>query len=300
MTEEKKTLYCSDSIVEFDIAGGTVSYKSQNSYYNASYRPHCYVSLYRVTGAGFNAGKSCYIGVALYNSTAPTTKTLMRDVYVEVLSVDSCSIELLDEPVLKSAFYDATNYAGITNADGYSLGHKHTGDANSIDRLCYASYQPKAGSTIYGTQIILSADGETYHSICTSRSTGTTKKHTDEGFLPEFILYDSDPGAVSAGNRIATSAAYRSIPFDARYSHNLGSKLVAHKPCYLKSTLEDGLFYLTDDWWTQTVPTEEDGFYYIFVGFAYSTSSIYIDPVHPIYKFYSGKFRRWYECMSVL
>lgn len=284
MTNSTKLNYNETTLSEWQIYGTNASYRNYNAIYSASYRPYYYLSAYRLTSAGYNAGLSNYIGVSIYSSTNATLATLKRDIEVELLEVSGGTYELLDEPVLASAFYSTTNYAGLTNSDAYTQGTRMSGDSNTIDRLNYASYQPLAQNAVYGTQLVLSADGVSYNSICTSRGTGTSKVCTTEGFLPEHILYYSNGNTVAKGSRLVAGYLYEALPFDFRYSCNCGTTLTAHKPVYLKCTYTDGLYYLaTDGWYTQTLPTEADGYYYILVGYTYSTTSLYIKPYHPVF-----------------
>lgn len=292
-TNANKDNFYEETISELCITGTSLSwYRNQNAIYSTSYRPYYYITTYRATKTGLEANHPHYVGVSLYNATSPTTATLKRDIVVELLEVENCTATLLDELILQSNFVDGTNYTtGITNTDATSMGTKQTGDNNSIDRLQYGSFSPKAKETSYGTQLVLSLDGKTYFSICNSRSVATTKTCTTMPFRPEHILYYANSNTISTNSNFSAGYMYEAIPFDARYSHNLGSTLVAQAPAYLKCTYSNGGFYLdSTNWFTQAEPTEEDGFYYIFIGYAYSTTAIALKPVHTVYKFVNGRF----------
>ena len=58
---------------------------------------------------------------------------------------------------------------------------------------------------------------------------------------------------------------------DFRYTSNCETNLVAYKMLYLKGSISNGLFYLDDVWWTQDLPTTNDGKVYVLIGMAYNT-----------------------------
>ena len=68
-------------------------------------------------------------------------------------------------------------------------------------------------------------------------------------------------------------------------------------PVYLVGTIgADGLFYLDrQTWWTQNLPTTEDGKVYIFLGCAYSNYQLSLWAEHPIYQYKNGHIRLYQE-----
>lgn len=298
MTHTDRDKYRGLYATELVITGESVTrYENYNAIYSASYKPIYYHSLYRTSKAGQDKGCPHYLGTSLYSANAPTTATLKRDFKIELIETENCTVEFLDEMVLQSAFYNSTDYIGISNYNAYSNGNFHTGDANSIDRLCYGSLQAKAADvSIFGTQLILSADGENFHSIVNQRSTSltaSTKKVNQYAFRPNHIFYYSNVSTVTVGDKTTTSSLYESIPFDFRYSYK-GSAMTAHKPVYLVSTYDtetDTYTPVEDGWITQTLPTAEDNLYYVLLGYAYTASSIYLKPQHPVFKFENGQIK---------
>lgn len=68
--------------------------------------------------------------------------------------------------------------------------------------------------------------------------------------------------------------------------------LTQYQTCYLVGTLNGKDFQVrTGNFFTSTVPTTDDGYYYISLGYLYSTYQIYLYPEHPIYKFVDGSFK---------
>ena len=70
--------------------------------------------------------------------------------------------------------------------------------------------------------------------------------------------------------------------------------MTPYAPVYIKGTLSGTMFTPTeqddDIYYTQTVPTTEDGFIYILIGFAQSTNSFFLLPEHPTYAYTHGVF----------
>jgi len=70
-----------------------------------------------------------------------------------------------------------------------------------------------------------------------------------------------------------------------------GVTLTQYETCYLVGTLSGKTFTVkVFDYLTSTVPSSDDGLYYIAFGYLYSTYQIYLYPEHPVYKFVNGTF----------
>ena len=62
--------------------------------------------------------------------------------------------------------------------------------------------------------------------------------------------------------------------------------------CYLKGTLSGNKFTpCASPFFTTTIPTTDDGYYYVSLGYMYSTYQMILYPEHPIYKFVNGSFK---------
>ena len=69
--------------------------------------------------------------------------------------------------------------------------------------------------------------------------------------------------------------------------------LTPYKPIYIQGTLSGQTFTPIDTTpITQTEPTTEDGYAYIYLGQAYSTTNFYLLTDHPVYMFKDGKFAK--------
>ena len=76
--------------------------------------------------------------------------------------------------------------------------------------------------------------------------------------------------------------------------------LTAYKPLYIKGTLSGTTFTpISTAPITQTVPTAEDGYYYLYLGVAISTTNFYLLDYHPIYVYVSGSFKIYDQSFAV-
>lgn len=262
-----------------------------------------YVSLYRATQAGISTNhKGHALGFSLKNATNPTNNSYKRTITVELLETENCTVDMLDTAV-KYAQIDgtgSTNYSGTapTEMGVAAAGQNATNNSNT-------SYQQhgnavKAGANgVRSYSLIMKDTDSTWSSLFGSAYNGTATGKTacTNGFHLGSILYSA--GAPSGGNYAAganTSTVYDGYPLDFRYSSNCASTLVSYKPVYLVGEMhDDGLFYLDETWWTQTVPTAEDGKTYVYVGEAYGSYQVWLSVENPAYQYYEGKFRKLSE-----
>ena len=148
----------------------------------------------------------------------------------------------------------------------------------------------KAGANgVKQYSLIMRDTEDTWTSLTTTAGTGTSKARYTGGLNPDKLLYMGSSSSYAAG--ASTGTCYDASAIDFRYSSNCGSTLEIGKPVYLVGTLTNGLFYLYGTWWTQTLPTAENGKTYVYVGIAYSAYQVYLTAENPLYQFYDGKFR---------
>ena len=96
--------------------------------------------------------------------------------------------------------------------------------------------------------------------------------------------------AIGAGKTATTN--YIAINSATLRNNLTGINLTQYKTCYLVGTLSGKIFTTKlTDFFTSTIPTEDDGYYYISFGYLYSTYQVYLYPEHPIYKFVDGEFK---------
>ncbi len=152
----------------------------------------------------------------------------------------------------------------------------------------------KAYTTLYDYQICLTKDEQYVLPINTvNASTATTKTLTTESFNPfaPIYYYSSTTDIAAGGNIGANVLAYQYLA-DLRYSFNTGSTLTARKAVYLVATLGSGCSAtLAPNPISQTLPTTEDGYIYIYLGQTYDNYRIELSVRHPVYRYINGALR---------
>ena len=134
-------------------------------------------------------------------------------------------------------------------------------------------------------------------------ATGTTKAVVIPKYIPNGkIFYYSTSGAISNGSDFGATGLYEQIALDLRYTFNIGTSVIsAGKPVYMRCAVNsDGT--LSPDYQGSpshpiavALPSAADGKAYVFLGRAYSTSSMELYPEHPIYEFKNGAIRLWQQ-----
>lgn len=148
-------------------------------------------------------------------------------------------------------------------------------------------------------------DGTKFVPANTSTSTNATASRTPNTRpIDPFgdITYYGATAAVEANANPAASSLWSQYAFSLGYSFNTtGAALVLTypKPVYLKCTpLSDGS--ATIDGYVQDLPNTEDGKIYIFLGVAYSATSIELTLYHPVYEYKNGDVHRIFSLEAAL
>lgn len=152
----------------------------------------------------------------------------------------------------------------------------------------------KVATVLYRYQICLEVDDTSLVPINTvSNSTATNKTLTTSSFRPfGRILYYGNINTVNANTNIPDDGLQFNTSIDLRYSFNTGSTLTAQKAVYMVCTPQsDGRAKLYSSPITQTLPSSDDGKYYIYLGNAISTTKLSLSHHHPVYMYKSGAVR---------
>lgn len=193
----------------------------------------------------------------------------------------------------KSIYYNASIYTGTdSNITGYAnrtLFYMYDGTnwvwiqssqywGNTYDRTVLTNSGYKAGSSaIVAGNIITANTSGLYQHLKSGAQFDIT--------MP--ILYASSAAAASATN----NGGYITIPFTITTTQSI--TLTAYKPIYIKGTLAGKLFTpVSTTPLTQTEPTSADGYEYLLLGYATTTTVAYLLPEHPIYAYTGGAFTR--------
>lgn len=142
---------------------------------------------------------------------------------------------------------------------------------------------------------LTSADGQNYVPINTSSSTSTTGTkalNTDTSIDPfGAIVYNSTNGTVNANANLPTGTQWTQYTLDIRYQ-KYPLTLTYPDPVYLQCTPQSTGGALINDI-VQTLPSTEDGKIYIYLGTAYSATSMELKQNHPVYYYKDGAIRAY-------
>lgn len=178
------------------------------------------------------------------------------------------------------------NYPSIWVFDGtYWVFAGHGIDSNTTYTLNYSvdagKYTAGTGSYAISRYSIIAqkANGtwEKITSTSATYSTGTSKTVNTNGFILNQLRYYGTTTNVANGAKIATNVMYeKAASVDMRYSTNCGGTTTWAEGdyIYLVGTIgNDGLFYLdTTTWWTNALPSTNNGKLYIRLGLALAAS----------------------------
>lgn len=154
----------------------------------------------------------------------------------------------------------------------------------------------KVKNVLYRYQILFTYNNEYLLPSNTVQTSQTGPySYTTEEFDPFGKIYTYTTTTQVAANGIPSSSylyfAYATV--DARWSFNVGTTLTPQKAVYIVAIpRKNGKAVLADPPVTQTLPTEEDGLLYIFLGQAYSTYQIAMSAEKPVYMFQDGAMKR--------
>ena len=273
----------------------------ENKILNTSYRPIYYNSVFLTSSTGYTNGCSHWVGFNLWYSGNPTSTSYYRNVKVELLEYEECEAELQDSLITPTNipnrashtnWYTSTN-TSFSNYDASTNGIKSSGDANttSIHALIRNAGNYIADSALYRYQLLFHVDEDRLTPLNNvNNGSGSTTKDmlTNVEFDPfKPIHYYGSTTTVSANSSIGAGSLYWHYGgIDLRYTFNMTtSSLTAHKPLYLVVTpTTGGMCKLASAApWSQTLPSTDDGNWYVLLGRTYSGYQMTLYEEHPIY-----------------
>ena len=126
------------------------------------------------------------------------------------------------------------------------------------------------------------------HMVVANPSTGKFNHLSTTAFdITKPILYAADAIAV---NKTSTNT-YIAIPGVPLATSKSGFTGTQYQTVYLVGTLTQNLFTPDEELFTTTMPTTDDGKIYIALGQMQTTTTCYLFPEHPMYRYYNGKFQ---------
>ena len=236
------------------------------------------------SASGFTVNINGLGALKVFNNMAPTTQdsTLFNVSYTMLFVY--CS--WLDSG--HGAFLMYRGYDANTNTIGYQI-------RTNSSRL------PMKSVTYRYRLFFTAADGKHFVPANNSTSTNATATRTvcQDPIDPHGpIFYYGTTASVAAGAKPSATNLWQQYTLTLGYSFNsTGAALVLDidEPLYIKAAPQaDGSAIIDATTpYVQALPTTADGFIYIFLGYAYSTTQIELQMTHPVYHFYNGAIRLW-------
>ena len=251
--------------------------------------------LYKINSAGYASGDTLSINggeahkVILNASNALTT-------HYPVGSI----VKLTYDSSVSGSFYTGSTTqkttTGVWKIENYD---SNTNTTHIYDTYYYGALY-KAGADVYRYQLLLNKNETTLIPISNgNNTTANTKTITTSEFNPFApIFYYNSTATTAANSAFASGVLNDGMTLNLTYSFNVASVLTTSKEVYLVAVPQtNGMAKLRNPSTTgvtsgpisQTLPTTDDGYIYIYLGAAYSTTSIFLSRVHPIYQFKDGK-----------
>lgn len=186
-------------------------------------------------------------------------------------------------------YYDGTYYQQIASQRTTDT------DTNTWDRIS-VPFALKVAQTTTRYKICLQATNDSYYPVSNEDTVAQTKTASTATFrLGGNILYYSSTTQV-VGN-LTTTNFYSMFPnTNIHYSFNQNTSWVLNSSLYLRAIPNGNATFTLNtssntSWFTQTLPTTEDGQIYIYLGPVYAANSMVLMPTHPIYEFKDGYLR---------
>lgn len=220
--------------------------------------------------------KPVYNNMATGNDITPTNPT--RD--TTIFNINYTMLFVYDSQLEGGAWICYRGYDANTNTIGYQL-RTNSGRKPAADK----GYRYRIWLT--------SADGASWVPINTSTATDATTSRTlntrkIDPFGP--IAYNSTNGTCNAAANLPAATMWRVYTLSIGYSYV--KTLTAWDPVYLKCTPQsDGSAVMADI--VQALPSSDDGYIYIHLGTAYSTTAMELQAEHPVYWHDGTGIRIW-------
>lgn len=174
------------------------------------------------------------------------------------------------------------------------FGSYRTTDSNTYDRMQH-SVAKQMGETLYRYKFILEGiDGKFYPIVTTNQTSTTLVQKTPTNATLKIggnIFYYNTTTTVAADGTVNNT--YSEINTgNMVYNFNQNGGYQLQKPIYLVGIPQaSGGYKLDSNYYTQDLPTTEDGKIYIQLGLVYAQNSLRLEIEHPVYEFKDGKVR---------
>lgn len=237
---------------------------------------------YRLPFAGTSSGAT--LNLTFANGTTSGAK----NVYLSTSTRMTTHVAAGNTVIL---VYHEANVIGSTTYQGWWMDAYYNSDGSAYQMYVYGS---RGGHTVTNCPPICMFLTQSENRLLptwagTASSTAATHVMTTEEFDPFGNIYYKGSNAYNAGVLIG-QALYYQIQVDLRYAFNtngfdlLDSGVGATIYMVCEPTA-NGKAVLYSNQITKTLPIEDDGLLYVYLGRSYSSTSIYLMLNHPVYMF---------------
>lgn len=173
-------------------------------------------------------------------------------------------------------------------------GSYRTSDSNSYDRM-YHNAAKQMGETLYRYKLILEGiDGKYYPIVTTNQTNATVIQKTPTNATLKIggniLCYNTTATVVV--DEVVTNTYSELSTTRMVYSFNQNGGYQLQRPIYLVGIPQaSGGYKLDSNYYTQDLPTTEDGKIYIQLGIVYAQNGLRLQVENPIYEFKDGKVR---------
>lgn len=229
--------------------------------------------------------KPSYSNMAMGNPVTPTSPT--RD--TTIFNINYAFLFVYSETLVSGGCWIGyRGYDANTNTIGYQVRTN--------------SYSLPMKSITYRYRLLFtSADGQGFVPANNSTSTNATASRTVcQDKIDPFgsIVYYGTTASVAAGSRPSAAYLWQEYTLSLGYSFNrtgAALTLTSWKPVYVKAAPQTDGSAIIDSTtpYVQDLPTTADGKIYIFLGVAYSATSIELNLAHPVYYHDGTSIKVW-------
>ena len=277
---------------------------------------HYYITMRTLKNAGFNSGLGHMVGVNVRYSTGRGNTAYTRKFYVDYYECENCTITLLDNANLwenlgNTTNYSDINYNGYYNTNAVDRGLRETGDENSTSiSTLYEQYGGwTAGNNLKRYQFVFQSAPNSTNLVTLyevdNKYDVTNKTLLDIDFDPlGRIFFFNTSGTNNTGTNIDPGRLYKSVLADLRYTFNVTSTAssttftgVRYTSLFLKTSMvaSTGMVHVASNQPLVTsLPTSNDGYYYIYLGQVHDWYRVYLTNYHPVFYHNGTSLVRYY------
>lgn len=176
------------------------------------------------------------------------------------------------------------------------FGSMRTSDSDTMQAV-YHNVNKVAGVDITRYKIVMEGSDNKFYPLSVGDTTSLTKVQSAMTFKPlGLILWYGTTATVDADATFTYTFTEHTFS-TATYTFNKTTSYTNYAPIFIVGTIDANGFFVLDQtdatsWFTQTLPSTEDGKVYIRIGLLYNTTgAIHLETNHPIYEYKNGRVR---------